>query len=95
VFVGFSGIFLLGISNFKGLTARRLYKMLGVKGLMARKNYVRNFCFPQHRDKRASFVLREMFFCCPAVSPCTEHRFHNRRVIEDKINFQENGALCQ
>jgi hypothetical protein len=32
VFVGFSRIFLLGILIFKGLTARRLYKSLGVKG---------------------------------------------------------------
>jgi hypothetical protein len=34
VFVGFSSIFLLGILIFKGLTARRLYKSFGVKGLM-------------------------------------------------------------
>src|SRR5215510_15481422 len=33
VFVGFSLIFLLGILIFKGLTARRLYKPFGVKGL--------------------------------------------------------------
>jgi hypothetical protein len=33
VFVGFSGICLLGILIFKGLTARRLYKLFGVKGL--------------------------------------------------------------
>jgi hypothetical protein len=33
VFVGFSHIFLLGILIFKGLTARRLYKSFGVKGL--------------------------------------------------------------
>jgi hypothetical protein len=32
-FVGFSRIFLLGILIFKGLTARRLYKLFGVKGL--------------------------------------------------------------
>jgi hypothetical protein len=30
---GFSPIFLLGILIFKGLTARRLYKSFGVKGL--------------------------------------------------------------
>jgi hypothetical protein len=29
----FSRIFLLGILTFKGLTARRLYKSFGVKGL--------------------------------------------------------------
>jgi hypothetical protein len=34
VFVGFSYIFLLGILIFKGLTARRLYKSFGVKGLL-------------------------------------------------------------
>jgi hypothetical protein len=34
VFVGFSRIFLLGILIFKGLTARRLYKSFGVKGLI-------------------------------------------------------------
>jgi hypothetical protein len=33
VFVGFSRIFLLGILMFKGLTARRLYKAFGGKGL--------------------------------------------------------------
>jgi hypothetical protein len=33
VFVGFSRIFLLGILICKGLTARRLYKSFGVKGL--------------------------------------------------------------
>jgi hypothetical protein len=32
-FVGFPRIFLLGILIFKGLTARRLYKSFGVKGL--------------------------------------------------------------
>jgi hypothetical protein len=32
-FVGFSCIFLLGILIFKRLTARRLYKSFGVKGL--------------------------------------------------------------
>jgi hypothetical protein len=31
-FVGFSHIFLLGISIFKGLNARRLYKSFGFKG---------------------------------------------------------------
>jgi hypothetical protein len=35
VFVGFSRIFLLGILMFKGLTARRLYKSFGVKGLIS------------------------------------------------------------
>jgi hypothetical protein len=34
VFVGFSRIFLLGISIVKGLTARRLYKSFRVKGLI-------------------------------------------------------------
>jgi hypothetical protein len=33
VFVGFSRIFLMGILIFKRLTARRLYKSFGVKGL--------------------------------------------------------------
>jgi hypothetical protein len=32
-FVGFSCIFLLGIFIFKRLTARRLYKSFGIKGL--------------------------------------------------------------
>jgi hypothetical protein len=35
VFVGFSRIFLLGILISKGLTARRVYKSFGVKGLMS------------------------------------------------------------
>jgi hypothetical protein len=34
VFVGFSRTFLLEILIFKGLTARRLYKSFGVKGLI-------------------------------------------------------------
>jgi hypothetical protein len=34
LFVGFSRIFLLGILIFKGLTARRLYKSFGVKGVI-------------------------------------------------------------
>jgi hypothetical protein len=34
VFVGFSGIFLLEILIFKGLTARRLYTSFGAKGLI-------------------------------------------------------------
>jgi hypothetical protein len=38
VFVGFSRMFLLGILIFKGLTARRLYKSFGVKGLNLRTN---------------------------------------------------------
>jgi hypothetical protein len=33
VFVGFSRIFLLGFLIFKGLTARRVSKSFGVKGL--------------------------------------------------------------
>jgi hypothetical protein len=32
-FVGFSRMFLMGIVIFKVLTARRLYKSFGVKGL--------------------------------------------------------------
>jgi hypothetical protein len=35
-FVGFTRMFLLGILIFKGLTARRLYKSFGVKGLMTK-----------------------------------------------------------
>jgi hypothetical protein len=34
LFVGFSRIFLLGILIFRGITARRLYKSFGVKGLV-------------------------------------------------------------
>jgi hypothetical protein len=34
VFDGFPLIFLLGILIFKGLTARRLYKSFGIKGLI-------------------------------------------------------------
>jgi hypothetical protein len=33
-FVDFSRIFLMGILIFKGLTARRLYKSFGLKGLI-------------------------------------------------------------
>jgi hypothetical protein len=42
VFLGFSRIFLLGIIIFKGLTARRLYKLFGVKGLIQSN---RRLCF--------------------------------------------------
>jgi hypothetical protein len=38
-FVGFSRIFLLGTLIFKGLTARRLYKSFGVKGLTLHTSY--------------------------------------------------------
>jgi hypothetical protein len=41
-FVGFSRIFLLGILIFKGLTARRLCKLFGVKGLKGRRDIVCN-----------------------------------------------------
>jgi hypothetical protein len=41
VFVGFSCIFLLESLIFKGLTARRLYKSFGVKGLMSFSNYTK------------------------------------------------------
>jgi hypothetical protein len=34
-FVGFSLISLLGILDFKGLTAQRLHKSFGVKGLIS------------------------------------------------------------
>jgi hypothetical protein len=34
IFVGFSRIFLLGILIFKGLTARRVNQLCGVKGLI-------------------------------------------------------------
>jgi hypothetical protein len=43
VFVGLSSIFLLGILIFKRLTARRLYKSFGVKGLMTHHSLLRNF----------------------------------------------------
>jgi hypothetical protein len=38
VFIGFSRMFLLGILIFEGLTARRLYKLFGVKGLTKTTN---------------------------------------------------------
>jgi hypothetical protein len=54
VFVGFSRIFLLGILIFKGLTARRLYKPFGVKGLMVFKEvvyvYSENYTGPSTKD---------------------------------------------
>jgi hypothetical protein len=40
VFVGLSRIFLLGILIFKRLTAGRLYKLFGVKGLKITRCYV-------------------------------------------------------
>jgi hypothetical protein len=61
VFVDFSRIFILGILIFKGLTARRLYKSFGVKGLMKRLLRLKpsgKFClswglFSQHSLKTA------------------------------------------
>jgi hypothetical protein len=41
VFVGFSRIFLLGILIFKRLTARRLYKSFGVKGLREEEELIK------------------------------------------------------
>jgi hypothetical protein len=41
VFVGFSRIFLLRILIFKGLTARRLYKSFGIKGLTVSTRIIR------------------------------------------------------
>jgi hypothetical protein len=43
VFVGFSHIFLLRILIFKGLTARRLYKSFGVKGLNSTEEFKAEF----------------------------------------------------
>jgi hypothetical protein len=41
----FSRIFLLGILIFEGLTARRLYKSFGVKGLNIRSVLYDKSCF--------------------------------------------------
>jgi hypothetical protein len=41
LFVGFSRTFLLVILIFKGLTARRLYKSFGVKGLIQQNKTLR------------------------------------------------------
>jgi hypothetical protein len=59
-FVGFSRIFLLGILIFKGLTARRLYKSFGFKGLI---KWGINFSFT---EMKKMFVLKIY-----AVSPGT------------------------
>jgi hypothetical protein len=45
-FVGFSRIFLLGILICKGLTARRLYKSFGVRGLIFEPKETRGTLFP-------------------------------------------------
>jgi hypothetical protein len=64
-FLGFSRIFLLGILIFKGLTARRLYKSLGVKGLNNRMvgqqswpelEYRKICCLCRESKKRYSVV---------------------------------------
>jgi hypothetical protein len=53
-YIGFSRIFLLGILIFKGLTARRLYKSFGVKGL---------------KDSLMPSVLFELLFCFSLEAP--------------------------
>jgi hypothetical protein len=51
VFVGFSRIFLLGILIFKELTARRLYKSFGGKGLIKHNNLFVYTWKMQHQKK--------------------------------------------
>jgi hypothetical protein len=47
--VGFSCIFLLEILIFKGLTAQRLYKSFGIKGLiMIKSKMLEVYCLDQH-----------------------------------------------
>jgi hypothetical protein len=58
----FSRIFLLGILIFKGLTARRLYKSFGVKGLMRE-------IFPHQRGACGiGFMLHTHAGCVIAVA---------------------------
>jgi hypothetical protein len=49
VFVGFSRMFLLGILIFKGLTAQRLCKSFGVKGLNNYHTETRKSLYQLHR----------------------------------------------
>jgi hypothetical protein len=43
IFVGFLRIFLLEFLIYKGLTARRLYKSFGVKGIMQEDTFMHFF----------------------------------------------------
>jgi hypothetical protein len=54
VFVSFSRVYLLGILIFKGLIARRLSKLFGVKGLSS--IVLQGFSFSQTRNKKESHL---------------------------------------
>jgi hypothetical protein len=81
VFFGFSRIFLMDILVFKGLTARRLYKSFGVKGLRFRPTqgeiistlllFKKNEEIGKLRDScRRNFCLCRWAFCALIFS-CT------------------------
>jgi hypothetical protein len=91
VFVGFSRIFLLGILIFKGLTARRLYKAFGVKGLTKFGK-----CYHPHADGQGNEQ------CCVRTSKCSERideLLHERkwRYCQGKISdaTKHQNALCE
>jgi hypothetical protein len=80
VFVGFSGIFLLGTLIFKGLTARRLYKSFGVNGLRSNVPWdVTPCCFAytyRHFERNWRLFMTE---CCYIVSSLVYERYENER----------------
>jgi hypothetical protein len=72
----FSRIFLLGILIFKGLTARRLYKLFGVKGLTLRLMYARfqnAFMHYTAAGYLVQYALRQVRNA--DFVPCSSHRF--------------------
>jgi hypothetical protein len=68
VFVGFSRIFLLGILIFKGLTARRLYKSFGVKGLSIGLRVVHSNKLPTIRS-----ILMTIYMCVLCLNKSLYH----------------------
>jgi hypothetical protein len=66
VFVGFSSIFLLGILIFKGLTARRLYKSFGSRGV--NMNVYITMCMKPHGISRLVGRLKTIYQSLQNVS---------------------------
>jgi hypothetical protein len=73
LFVGVSRILLLGILIFKGLTARRLYRSFGVKGLNCVKKTARNVLWHSTGfSSGLSVLLSALRWCHRGVGRSTE-----------------------
>jgi hypothetical protein len=71
VYVGFSRIFLPGILIFKGLTARRLYKSFGVKGLIVgRLKMLRNTAKSNEANTPEVFIANNIIRLHNTPCPC-------------------------